>query len=155
MCGYAVKGGKRNVSDYPYGCPDARDERLRCGKSDTKDGRPPKGEYPHCRNDGKRLFRGQTSGTGCRDERPYRKADRYEHSCIDPAEIPLMRTESRRIKVAVYKNDPNTAIQPINEYRRGVFPFLEGIPGGFLVYIAVILTYKPIFPSGTQGHGGI
>ena len=83
--------------DYPYGCPDARDERLRCGKSDTKDGRPPKGEYPHCRDDGKRLFRGQTSGTGCRDERPYRKADRYEHSCVDPAEIPLMRTESRRI----------------------------------------------------------
>ena len=32
-----------------------------------------------------------------RDERPYRKADQYERSCADPAEIPLMRTESHRI----------------------------------------------------------
>ena len=26
------KRRQRNVSDHPYGCPDARDERLRCGK---------------------------------------------------------------------------------------------------------------------------
>ena len=34
--------------------------------------------------------------TGCRNERPYRKADQYECSCADFAEIPLMRTESCR-----------------------------------------------------------
>ena len=56
---------------------------------------------------------------------------------------------------ARHSDDPAKLKKYINEYRRGVFPFLEGIPGGGLGYIEVILTYKPIFPSGTQGHGGI
>ena len=49
-----------------------------------------------------------------------------------------------RQKVAVYKNDPQTAKQPVNEYRRGAFPFLGGILGGFFVYIAAILTGQKI-----------
>ena len=34
---------------------------------------------------------------------------------------------------------------PINEYRRGAFPFWEASSAVFLVYIAAILFYKPIF----------
>ena len=42
MRGYAGKGGERNVPADPYGYPDARDERLRCGKKDTAGWTTPK-----------------------------------------------------------------------------------------------------------------
>ena len=32
-----------------------------------------------------------------------------------------------------------TAAYPINEYRRGLFPFWEDVPGGFFLYRAAIL----------------
>ena len=34
-------------------------------------------------------------------------------------------------KLSHLKNDQSAAMQPINEYRRGAFPFWEGILGGF------------------------
>ena len=40
--GYAGKSCERNVSDDPYGYPDACDERLRCGKEDTEGWMTPK-----------------------------------------------------------------------------------------------------------------
>ena len=52
-----AKDGERNVSADPYGRPDARDERLRCDKKDSENGRSSKSKYPHRRHDGKCIFR--------------------------------------------------------------------------------------------------
>ena len=57
MRGSAGKGCERNLPADPYGYPDAGDERLRCGKKDTADGRPSKGRHPHHRYDCKCLLR--------------------------------------------------------------------------------------------------
>ena len=51
------KSCERNVSADPYGHPDARDERLRCDKKDSENGRSSKSKYPHRRHDGKCIFR--------------------------------------------------------------------------------------------------
>ena len=57
MRGYAGKSCERNVSADPNGRPDARDERLRCDKKDSENGRSSKSKYPHRRHDGKCIFR--------------------------------------------------------------------------------------------------
>lgn len=69
----------------------------------------------------------------------YRKVNQSEYPCSDHPKISLMRTES------CAEGRSQTAEHPLNEYLRGLFPFGSCPRRLFLVYIAAVLFYKPIF----------
>ena len=68
----------------------------------------------------------------------YRKVNQSEYPCSDHPKISLMRTEN-------CAEGRSAAAYPINEYRRGAFPVGRHPRRYFLVYIAAILFYEPIF----------
>ena len=55
----------------------------------------------------------------------YRKVNQSEYPCSDHPKISLMRTEN------CAEGRSQTAEHPLNEYRRGLFPFWGDVLGGF------------------------
>ena len=68
----------------------------------------------------------------------YRKVNQSEYPCSDHPKISLMRTES-------CAEGRSAAAYPLNEYRRGAFPVGRHPRRYFLVYVAAVLFYEPIF----------